>query len=239
MSPRLARFLGGVIVVALAVGASAGVGAAASTSGGQQIAHAGVVQLSDFPTGWQQSARGSTSDAQLDAAAAKIPSCKPFLAFSKANKQNPRAKSPNFNLAQSNVTNTVSVYPSAAKGTAAMRTFASPKMPGCLEKIFSSAFKAQLVKDKTVAKQLESVKVDISLLSGVQIGDEAVAYEGKVDVAMKDGTVQTIGLGAISVRVGNALSGYAYTSDTDISSALQPAIVSSVTRLQDATASAS
>jgi hypothetical protein len=41
------------------------------------------------------------------------------------------------------------------------------------------------------------------------------------------------------VRVGEAIAGYSYTADTDISAALQPAIVSSVSRLHAATTAAS
>ncbi len=197
-----------------------------------------MLRSSDFPAGWKQSPRASTTDAQLDAAAAKIKSCKPFLVFSRANRRNPRAKSPNFDLDQSNVTNTVSVFPSAVKATAAMKTFADARYPTCLDKLFRTVFKVQLRKDPKVGKRLASVKVRIHRLAGVAIGDEAVAYEGTAAVGLDDGTVQTIGLGAIAVRVDDTLAGYAYSADADISGALQPAIVSSVSRLRDAVSAA-
>ena len=57
---------------------------------------------------------------------------------------------------------------------------------------------------------------------------------GAIDVRPKNGTTQTIGLGVVAVRAGRALAGYLYTFDQDISAALQPAIVASVTRLQRA-----
>ena len=173
----------------------------------------------------------------MDAAAAKIAKCKQFLAFSKENRKNPRAKSPNFELAQSSVTNTVSIFPSTSRASAAMRTLGDTGVPACLEKLFGALFKVQLAKDKKVSRQLVSVKVDIGRLAGVQIGDEAIAYEGTVDVSLKDGTVTTIGLALIAVRVAGAIDAFSYTADTDISAALQPAIVASVSRLQAATAS--
>jgi hypothetical protein len=133
----------------------------------------------------------------------------------------------------------VSVSPSAAKATVTMHTFADAKLPDCLDKLFSAEFKAQLAEKPQVAKQLKSVKVDVGRLDGVQIGDEAIVYQGTVEVGLKDGTVTTIGLAIIAVRADNAIAGYSYTADTDISAALQPAIVSSVSRLRDATAAAS
>jgi hypothetical protein len=220
-----------VVVVGL-LGAIAAPATAASSD--QSLAKAGVLVGSDFPAGWTQSTRGQTSDKTLDAAAAKVAACKPFLAFSRANKQHPRAKSPNFDLQQANVTNTVSVFPSSAKATAAMHTFADRRMADCLDALFRSVFKQQLKKNSKLAKQLVSVDTSIAPVSDVRIGDQAVAYQGTVHVAFKDGTSQSVGLGLVSVRVGKAVAGYSWTSDTDISAALQPAIVQSVTRLHDA-----
>ena len=115
-----------------------------------------------------------------------------------------------------------------------MTTCRDAKLPTCLQQLFNAVFTKQLRKDKTVAKQLKSITTDVGLAKDVSIGDDAVVYQGTVDVALKNGTTQTVGLGFLTVRVGTALSGYSYTSDTDISAALQPAIVSSVTRLQRA-----
>jgi hypothetical protein len=235
----LARLACGALVAMLAVGGSAGATAAAATSNPKDVARAGVLRRSDFPAGWEQHPRQSSSDNELDNRAAKITSCKPFLAFTKANKKNPRATSPNFDLDQADVNNTVSVFPSATKATAAMQTFTDTRLPGCLEKLYAAESTAQLAKTKKVAKQLQSVKVDIARLDGVQLGAEAIAYQGTVKVTLKDGTLTTIGLAVIAVRVDDAVAAYSYTADTDISAALQPAIVSSVSRLQHATAATS
>jgi hypothetical protein len=225
------RRLAGGIALALVVLTAA---PAAATSSDQQLAKAGVLQLSDFPAGWKQGARGPDSDAQVDAQAAKLASCRPFRTFTAENRKHPRAKSADFDLGQASVDNTVSVFPSTAKAVAAMTTFRDAKLPTCLQQLFNAVFTKQLRKDKTVAKQLKSITTDVGLAKDVSIGDDAVVYQGTVDVALKNGTTQTVGLGFLTVRVGTALSGYSYTSDTDISAALQPAIVSSVTRLQRA-----
>ncbi len=224
-----------LLIVLVATGAvvSTAVPGRAAGSSEQQIARAGVLVRSDFPSGWKSSTRGQTSDAALDAAAKQVASCQPFLAFSKANKTNPRAKSPNFDHEQSNVTNAVSVYPSTAEAIAAIHVFSDSRLPDCFQRLFSSIFERQLAKGAN-ADQISSVNTSIAPVSDVRIGDEAVAYQGTVDVGFKDGTTLTIGLGVVSARVGDAVIGYSWTSDTDISAALQPAIVKSVNRLQKA-----
>jgi len=200
----------------------------------QEVARAGVLVRSDFPGAWTQSKRSDSSDDELDAAAAKVKACAPFRAFSTTNKRNPRVTSPNFDHGHANVTNAVSVYPSTAKAVAGMRVFADVRLPKCLERLFSVVFDAQLAKKKSLAKQIRSVTTHIAPVDGVRIGDQAVVYQGSVDVALKHGTNQRIGLGVLAIRVGDALAGYSYTADRDISAALQPAIVASVDRLQTA-----
>jgi hypothetical protein len=115
-----------------------------------------------------------------------------------------------------------------------MDSFANSRLPPCLERLFTTIFRAELTKKKDVAGQIASVRASIQPVSGLHIGDEVVAYQGAVAIALKDGTTQSIGVGVMSVRVGSAIDGYSWTSDTDISAALQPAIVTSVARLHAA-----
>jgi hypothetical protein len=224
--------LGAVLAGGFAM-ATAAPGTAAASSD-QQIARAGVLVRSDFPAGWTRSTRGQTSDTALDAATAKVASCDPFVAFTKLNRKNPRAKSPNFDHDQSNVTNAVSVYPSTAKAVTAIETLADSRLPDCYQRVYSSVTERQLAKNKTYADKIASVDTSIAPVSDVRIGDQAVAYQGTISVTFKDGSRQTIGVGIASARVGDAVVGYSWTSDADISAALQPAIVKSVSRLQRA-----
>lgn len=229
---RIVRALLGTLLAGSVVVAGAAPAIAAPSD--KEIARAGVLVRSDFPSDWTSSTGVQTSDAALDAAADQVESCRPFLAFSRANKKNPRAKSPNFDHGQSNVTNTVSVYPSTAKASASLRMLSDPGLPDCLQRLFSSIFERQLAKQSDVADQIIAVNTSIAPVTDVRIGDEAVAYQGTVDIAMKDGTTRTIGLGIVSSRVGDAVAGYSWKSDTDVSVILQPAIVKSVNRLQRA-----
>ena len=226
------RLLVALLTVASLV-ALAAPGAAAATTD-KQIARAGVLVQSDFPADWTSRARAKTPDAALDAAAAKIASCKSFLAFSKANRKNPRVLSPNFEQQRSSVTNAVSVYPSDAKAQATIHTFSDTRMPDCLQKLFNAIYQRQLQQDPKTRNQVTSVTTTIGTLPDVRIGDEAVVYQGTVDVGLKDGSTQVIALGFAASRVGKAIAGYSWTSDTDISDTLQPAIVTSLTRLQNA-----
>jgi hypothetical protein len=208
--------------------------AAPATDQAKAIARTGVLVISDFPTGWTQSPRAASSDAGLDAAATKISSCRAFRTFIAATRKQPRVQSPDFDDQQSNVSNSVSMFPSTARATAAMDSFANSRLPPCLERLFTTIFRAELTKKKDVAGQIASVRASIQPVSGLHIGDEVVAYQGAVAIALKDGTTQSIGVGVMSVRVGSAIDGYSWTSDTDISAALQPAIVTSVARLHAA-----
>jgi hypothetical protein len=223
----------GCVLAAMSVVAGARPATAASTSDAQ-LGRAGVFVASDFPADWTQTKRANASDDALDGAAAKIPSCKPFVAFSKANRKYRRAQSPNFNLGSSTVTNAVSVYPSAEKATAVITTFTDSRMPACLEQLFDTSYQAQLKRDPKTAKKVTSVKTSISTVPGVRFGDQSIAYQGTVDIGLTDGTTQTVGLGFAATRVGKALAGYSWTSEADISAALQPAIVKSAGRLQTA-----
>ena len=226
------RRLALVVTVVVACAASGGVATARTTD--HEVARAGVLLLSDFPAGWTERTRGQTTQTDLDTAAASVRACKPFVAFSKANEKYPRARSHDFEEGNSDVTSAVSVYPSAVKASGSLQLFADRRVPTCFDRLFTTVFRAQLAKQRKVANQVTSIRTDVQPVTGVRIGDEAVVYQGRVDVALKGGTSETIGLGFVAVRVDDALARYSYTADTDISSALQPAIVASVSRLQHA-----
>ena len=223
-----------IVAAVFATAAAATTTTTAGTSTDEQLARTGVLQPTDFPAGWEQTASGTTSDRELDTQAAKIPSCKPYRTFLATSRRQPRAKSENFDQGQSSVTNTVSVFPSTDRAVAATAIFRDARIPGCLERLFAAAYRKELEKKPKTAKQLKSVTTSLAREGGVRLGDDAVVYQGKVDVGLKNGTTQTIGLGLVAVRAGRALAGYSYTFDKDISAALQPAIVASVTRLQRA-----
>jgi hypothetical protein len=206
--------------------------AAAATSA-RDRAKAGVLVLADFPSGWTQHQQAKISDAKVIVLASKIVQCKPFVEFSKANRASPRVESPDFEQGQASVSNRVTVYPSTAKATTAMDTVSDGRLPACFEKLYTAETKVELAKSKN-ATRVVSISAKIAPVPGVRIGDQVVVYQGAVDVGLKNGTSQATDVGYLWVRVGDAVGSYLYLSNTDISAALQPAIVKSVKRLQDA-----
>jgi hypothetical protein len=225
-----------VVATSLAVLTLLAVPVSAATADDRQLAKVGVLQLTDFPTGWKQSAR--RADSSIDTEAAKIRSCTAYVAFRNRFGKNPHAESPLFERGNAGVANKTSVYTTSKRSSAAMKVFGSPDTPRCYEAVASVVYERRLRRDKKVAKQLEGVTTNLARVEGVRIGDDAVVYQGTVDVRSKGGSITTISVGLVGVRVGAALTTYSYTTDTDISAALQPAIVASVTRLQRAAPSA-
>ena len=93
-------------------------------------------------------------------------------------------------------------------------TFRDARIPSCFERLFTAVFRRQLDEAAEDGQAAEVGHDDTSAAkTACGIGDEAVVYQGTVDVGLKDGAKQTIGLGLVAVRVGRALAGYSYTSD--------------------------
>ena len=171
---------------AIVMGLVAPVAGAASTANAtdKQIATAGVLVASDFPATYTQSARDTSSDAQTDKQAAKVAACKKLVAFMKAVKQNTEMKSPEFNSGQTQIDNTVTVFPTAAKAKAAVDTYSASGLPACFGQLVGKL--AQQAGGKATA--------DIKKVQDVTAGDQAVAYEGPVQITESDGTQTTLGV---------------------------------------------
>jgi hypothetical protein len=220
-----------VVVAGLVFGSLAVPVGAATNGADQAVAQAGVLVAADFPSGWVQKPHDKSGDAIAAKAASKISSCKQFAAFTKANKKNPRAVSPDFDLGQASVSNTVDLFASTTAAKAALAAFRKSSVTTCLNSLFNVLLKAELAKDKTIGAQLKSIKSQIALVSNSQGGDEAVTYEGPVVVTLKNGQATIIDVGYATIRDGRAVNGYSYTTDSDISTVLSNAVSSSNNRL--------
>jgi hypothetical protein len=225
------RSLTVVVGAALVIGALAPAAGAASTGGAsdKQIATAGVLVASDLPATYTQSARDTSSDAATKKLAAKIAACKKLVAFMSATDKSPEAKSDDFNQGQTQIDNTVTVFPTAAKAKAAVSAYANTGVPACFGQLVSKI--AQQAGGKATA--------DIKKVSDVSVGDQSIAYEGPVTITESDGTTSTLGFGNLVVRVGRGVAVYSYNHDanTSITDDLKNAIGSSGGRLQAALAS--
>jgi len=226
----ITRCIRGFVVVAVAgaLAASSTVGAGAATkssSSDTAIAKQGVLVSADFPAEWTATPSKASSDAATEKVAATIPDCKQYIVFEKSVKAVPRAKSPDFDLGNSSISNTTSVFTNAARATSAMRVFQSSKTESCINKLFS---KLVTTKDVTFTGHIQSVALGV--------GSQSVGYAGTITASSSASNTQTFGVGLFAIRTGRGVGMYSYFSDTDETTVLSDAINTSMTRFQAALA---
>jgi hypothetical protein len=226
-----ARNIGPVVVVAaMAVGLLAPAADAASVGNAsdEEIAAAGVLVAGDLPATYTASPRDTSSDAQTEKVAKKLAACKKYVAFRKAVDQYPEAKSDDFDQGQTQIDNSVAVFPTAKQAKAAVDAYTASGMPACF---------GQLV-GKLARQAGGTAKSQIKEVKDVSVGDQSVAYEGPVVITESDGSRTTLGFGNLVVRVGRGVAVYSYNHDaqTTITADLQQAVSASGGRLQQALA---
>lgn len=211
------------------IGLIAPAAGAASTAGtDRQIAQTGVLVAGDLPATYTQSPRDTSSDKQTEKLARKQSTCKKYVAFRKAVDKYPEAKSEDFDQGQTQIDNSVTVFPTAKQAKAAVKDYAASGIPKCFGKLVGKL--AQQAGGKAKAK-IEKVK-------DVKVGDQSVAYEGPVQITESNGSTATLGFGNLVVRVGRGVLVYSYNHDaqTSITQDLQQAVSASGGRLQAALA---
>ena len=192
---------------------------------------AGVLRLADFPSGWKESRRGSTDDATIDAQAPRSRVASGSPRSRRRTGRTRRAKSAELRRGELERHQHGERVPVDREGR--RRDGDVPPIRGCRSASSSCSprcSRPSCAKNKSLAKQLASVKTDIGLVDGVQHrrrGDRLPGHGRRR--ARRTVRRRRSGSGSITVRVGATLAGYSYTSDADISAALQPAIVASVT----------
>ncbi len=227
----------GLAVASLAAGA-AGAGAV-STSGDVALAKQGVLVAADLPEGWSGANNTGLSDAAVIKVAKTVPGCAKYIALKNLTHATPQARSLDWSDTSRDISNEVDVFANEAKARAALALYANPTVAKCLDGLFTKVLTSQFAKEPTLEGKVKKVSVDITKQPITGLGDESVVYEGNATVTLKDGTQQTIGLGNAAVRVGRVASDYSYsTTDAALPDVLQPAIDSSLARLQSAAGSA-
>jgi hypothetical protein len=230
-----------VVVVGVCVFVATGVFGAApawsiASNDDAELAEAGLLTQADFPAGWTATERPA-DDGEVEKVAKTIPSCNDYRALRTTTKRQAQAKSPQFELGASQIDNTVTVFPTTAAATAALKVFAKPSVLTCVNKLFTKVFTASIAADPATRKQVDSIDVDIDRASVVPVGDATTAYEGTVTITLKDGTTQTLGVGTAAARTGRGVDTFSYTVDSsDVLPLLQPLVEASVARLTAALA---
>jgi len=126
---------------------------------------------------------------------------------------------------------------SSAKRSPPFHTFADPRLPDCLDALFSSPrCSRSILKQTSIPRdQIASVSTFVTPVSDVHIADHAVP-PGHVDVRNGMTAPPRVESPLESCRNAWAGSGpaYSWTFDTDLSATCRTAIVGVVTRLQTA-----
>ena len=194
---------------------------AASSSAALKTAREGVLVTGDFPTGWSGTRPESTSDSQVIKAAKKIPSCSDYVKLRTTTAKLPEARSLDFSDGLgTSASNVVNVFSSTAKAKSAMKLWSSSKMPACLEKFTQQAVGTEAT-------------VTIDNADVASLGAGAVGYTAEIT----DATGVTVEvLLSIAVPVGSYVSVFTIDvqSETAALDAVETAVNSALTRLEDA-----
>jgi hypothetical protein len=223
------------VVVVLAFVALAAAPAGAATD--KQTARKGVIVASDLPSTWT-STPDESNDAELDKVAAGIPDCEDYLAVRKITKRTPNVDSRDFSLGDQDLSNEVWVFGSTFSAKRVLTDMGAPTIDDCFTAVFRKAVEADIAADPRSAAQVRSVRVQVTQSSDVpDVGNDVVGYEGGVEVTLVNGTVQTLLVGNLLVRVGRAILSYSLSAPTTSSgyrTAFDSALAATVARMKKA-----
>jgi hypothetical protein len=222
MNPRSLRFSAAGLVTTLALVVTLAVpAAAAGKASDSSIAKQGVLRITDFPSGWTQSAH-------KDSKPTGLPSCKGTEQASAKNKKY-RAQSPDFAQGDTaSAYNAVYVFPKPAQAIAYLRPFQATATTKCLQQGTAKALRK--VKGATVQVQ------QLDLSSAIKAGtiDDAVGYEVLVTVPQQGQQPVPLYLVAVAVRIGRSVTGFTTQNANEVLPDTDNLINASLGRLKTA-----
>lgn len=221
-----------VLSAALTLGAAA---PATAATGDRALARAGVLVQADFPDGWTSTPRGK-EDTSVDKIAKTIPTCRAYAAVEEQAQGNTKAKSPEFVQGEDDqVENTVSVYSSVAKATAAAAAVDQPRSTTCLRTLFRKVIDRSVASDKQAKANISSIDVVVTPLDVAPAGDDAFGFQLVVTVLAKDASSFELTLQAEFVRVGRVIDALTTQASPPLDPTLLPSLVdASVGRIEAA-----
>jgi hypothetical protein len=223
-----------VITLALGVTLLDEIAATAAGPGDRRLARAGVLRLSDFPSGWTAQPNDDNDD-EVEEIAASIKSCKGYLATRKAAHDNPRARSKDFVEGDDQISNTVNVFASTAAARAAVAAVDKPSTETCLQRLFEDVIDQSVANDPEARDQIEGVDVEVSRSSVAPVGDDALAFDAAITVHAKGGQTVELVSSAEFVRVGRVIDSFTVQATSDLPPDLVPSLIdASVGRLEAA-----
>ena len=219
ISAAVAVALLAVVAVAPAATAAPGVPATGKSSDAA-IARAGLLRLSDFPSGWKQTRH-------KDSKPTGLASCKGTEQVT-ANNKKYRAQSPDFNQgATMYAENSVYVFPKESQATAFLEPYQAAAAGTCLQQGTQRALKK--IKGATV--QVQPLDLSSALQSGTV--DDAVGYEVLATVPGSTQPAQLY-LVAIATRIGRSVAGFTTENQGEPLAETTSLINASLTRLTQA-----
>lgn len=216
--PRLAR----VIAVLAAAGITLAVGAGpAAAASDRQIAAAGIIVATDLPATWIASPPDISGDKQALARATKTPGCKDYVRFARANETTTKAASASYTLDDQVISNKSYVYEQPAAADRAMAAISGPTVGGCLGRVFEQTIDAQLETNTKEQRAITGVNVIVAPVDFQAVGDDTVAFEGAVTIALKDKSTQELLVGLLAVRIDRVVTTYSLSTPPDTAAAVQ------------------
>ena len=210
----------------------------ASAATDQEIADQGIIVAGDVPSTWTAEPSDSSSDKQNLKLAARTKGCKQYVAFAAANEKATKAASDDYSSSNNEqVSNKSYVHKSEAVATKVMTAVGSSTVADCLSTVFQKAITAEIAKDKSARKAIDSVDMSLEPVDLGDVGVPSVAYEGTLSINLKDGTSQDLDVGLVAVQVEQVVLTYSLQAPpdaADISDVIATVVTNTVTRTVNA-----
>jgi len=230
-----------LLMTALAV--ALGAMPAFAASGDQQLADQGAINTSDLTGTWTASPNDPAATKRNLKLAARTKGCADYVKFVKANLAAPHAASDVYTSAGgAHISDQVAVHADATAATAALDTFRSATIAGCLSTVFTAALRTQLAKDPTFRNRIRDVSMTMEPVTAALGSYPTVAYKGTAKVDLTNGASQSVNAALVAVLVDRAILAYSVAAPTtavnDLNSALNSAPLSTTSRTATALAGA-
>ncbi|MGZ4734989.1 MAG: hypothetical protein ACXV8R_05245 [Acidimicrobiia bacterium] len=195
--------------------------ASSSSSVDKSAMRAGLVRASDYPTGWRDTGKptSSSSDKATKRVAQRIPECREFVKQADLEDRQTKLKSNEFeNAAEaaanpnqtSTSSNDIIGYASTAAAKTAYDTFAGSSMTSCLQQLFDQILKQQMDTSATAGQAKPTITTSAQRLGVPAAGDATTAYEIMVGIEVA-GVNEQLALVVQIVRVGQYIVNYTGT----------------------------
>jgi hypothetical protein len=192
-----------------------------ATSVDKKAMRAGAVRASDFPTGWRDTGKpsSSSSDKATKRVANGIADCREFVKQADVEDRRTKIKSNEFeNAAEaaadpdqaSTSSNDVVAYASAAEAKTAYDAFAGSSTTACLQQLFDQLLQQQLAASTTPGQPSPTLTTSVERLGVPAAGDATTGYEVVVTIEL-GAESQQLALVVQLVRVDQYIVNYTGT----------------------------